>query len=150
MQVGSIVLSAGFTPFNPAKFDNYQYAKLPNVVTSMEFERILSASGPTQGHLMRLSKDGRDPKKIAWFQCVGSRDLNRCDNSYCSSVCCMYAIKEAVIAKEHVGQGPRLRHLLHGHADPRQGVRALLRRCARDARRALHPQPGALGDSGGR
>ena len=70
----------------------------------MEFERILSASGPTRGHVKRLSKDGRDPKKIAWLQCVGSRDVNRCDNAYCSSVCCMYAIKEAVIAKEHAGK----------------------------------------------
>jgi heterodisulfide reductase subunit A2 len=104
IRVGSVVLSAGFTPFNPAKFDNYQYAKLPNVITAMEFERILSASGPTQGHVKRRSKDGRDPKKIAWFQCVGSRDMNRCDNSHCSSVCCMYAIKEAVIAKEHAGK----------------------------------------------
>jgi heterodisulfide reductase subunit A len=66
-------------------------------------ERLLSASGPTGGHLSRLS-DHKEPKKIAWFQCVGSRDLNRCDNSYCSSVCCMYAIKEAVIAKEHAGE----------------------------------------------
>jgi heterodisulfide reductase subunit A len=104
IRVGSVVMSAGFTPFNPAKFDNYQYAKLPNVVTAMEFERILSASGPTHGHVQRLSKDGREPKKIAWFQCVGSRDLNRCDNAHCSSVCCMYAIKEAVIAKEHAGK----------------------------------------------
>jgi heterodisulfide reductase subunit A len=102
--VGSVVLSTGFTPFNPAKFDNYQYAKLPNVVTAMEFERILSASGPTHGHVQRRSKDKREPKKIAWFQCVGSRDMNKCDNSHCSSVCCMYAIKEAVIAKEHVGK----------------------------------------------
>jgi heterodisulfide reductase subunit A len=68
----------------------------------MEMERILSASGPTAGHLVRPS-DHKEPKKIAWFQCVGSRDLNRCDNSYCSSVCCMYAIKEAVISKEHAG-----------------------------------------------
>jgi heterodisulfide reductase subunit A len=104
IRVGSVVMSAGFTPFNPAKFDHYQYAKLPNVVTAMEFERILSASGPTHGHVQRQSKDGREPKKIAWFQCVGSRDLNRCDNAHCSSVCCMYAIKEAVIAKEHVGK----------------------------------------------
>ena len=103
LQVGAIVLAPGFTPFDPSKFDNYQYAKLPNVLTSLEFERILSASGPTMGHVIRQSKDKREPKKIAWFQCVGSRDLNRCDNSYCSSVCCMYAIKEAVIAKEHVG-----------------------------------------------
>ncbi|MCJ7774568.1 MAG: FAD-dependent oxidoreductase, partial [Desulfobacterales bacterium] len=103
INVGSVVLSPGFTPFDPSKFDNYQYATLPNVVTSMEFERILSASGPTMGHITRLSKDGKEPKKIAWFQCIGSRDLNKCDNPYCSSVCCMYAIKEAVIAKEHIG-----------------------------------------------
>ncbi len=103
LQVGSMVLAPGFAPFDPTMFDNYQYAKLPNVMTSLEFERILSASGPTMGHVTRQSKDKKEPKKIAWFQCVGSRDMNKCDNAYCSSVCCMYAIKEAVIAKEHVG-----------------------------------------------
>ena len=104
INVGSVVLAPGFAPFDPSKFDNYQYANLPNVITSMEFERILSASGPTMGHITRQSKDKREPKKIAWFQCVGSRDMNKCDNSHCSSVCCMYAIKEAVIAKEHQGE----------------------------------------------
>ena len=104
LQVGSVILAPGFTPFDPSRFDNYQYANLPNVITSMEFERILSASGPTMGHVTRRSKDNAEPKKIAWFQCVGSRDLNKCDNFYCSSVCCMYAIKEAVIAKEHIGE----------------------------------------------
>ena len=104
LKVGSVVLAPGFTPFDPSRFDNYQYANLPNVITSMEFERILSASGPTMGHITRQSKDKREPKKIAWFQCVGSRDMNKCDNSHCSSVCCMYAIKEAVIAKEHQGE----------------------------------------------
>ncbi|OQX26983.1 MAG: heterodisulfide reductase [Desulfobacteraceae bacterium IS3] len=102
LNVGAIILSPGFTPFDPSKFDNYNYAKHPNVVTAMEFERILSASGPTMGHLARMS-DHKEPKKIAWFQCVGSRDINKCDNFYCSSVCCMYAIKESVIAKEHSG-----------------------------------------------
>jgi heterodisulfide reductase subunit A len=102
LNVGSIVLAPGFEPFDPSKFDSYNYSKLPNVITSMEMERILSASGPTGGHLVRPS-DHAEPKKIAWFQCVGSRDMNRCDNSYCSSVCCMYAIKEAVISKEHAG-----------------------------------------------
>lgn len=102
LEVGSIILAPGFQPFDPSKFDAYNYANHPNVITSMEMERLLSASGPTGGHLVRLS-DHKEPKKIAWFQCVGSRDLNRCDNSYCSSVCCMYAIKEAVIAKEHAG-----------------------------------------------
>ena len=102
LDVGSIILAPGFEPFDPSKFDTYNYTKHPNVITSMEMERILSASGPTGGHLVRPS-DHHEPKKIAWFQCVGSRDLNRCDNSHCSSVCCMYAIKEAVIAKEHAG-----------------------------------------------
>ena len=102
LNVGSVILSPGFVPFNPGKFDNYQYANFPNVVTSLEFERILSASGPTMGHVSRIS-DHASPKKIAWFQCIGSRDINKCDHAYCSSVCCMYAIKEAVIAKEHEG-----------------------------------------------
>ncbi len=104
IDVGSIILAPGFEPFDPSKFDTYNYAKHPNVITAMEMERLLSASGPTGGHLVRMS-DHKEPKKIAWFQCVGSRDMNRCDNSYCSSVCCMYAIKEAVIAKEHAGAG---------------------------------------------
>jgi len=100
LNVGAIILAPGFQPFNPKQYETYGYSAYPNVVTSMEFERILSATGPYQGHLQRPS-DGEAPGKIAWLQCVGSRDINRCDHSYCSSVCCMYAIKEAVIAKEH-------------------------------------------------
>ncbi|OQY47212.1 MAG: 4Fe-4S ferredoxin, partial [Desulfobacteraceae bacterium 4572_87] len=100
LNVGAVILSPGFKPFDPSQFDTYHYTTYPNVVTSMEFERILSATGPTMGHLQRPS-DNQEPKKIAWLQCVGSRDINRCDHSYCSSVCCMYAVKEAVIAKEH-------------------------------------------------
>ena len=102
IDVGSVILSPGFEPYNPSDLDFYGYSGLPNVVTAMEFERILSASGPTGGHVSRPS-DHKEPKKIAWFQCIGSRDVNRCDNAYCSSVCCMYAIKESVIAKEHIG-----------------------------------------------
>ena len=100
LNVGSIILAPGFESFDPSRFDTYGYGKLSNVVTAMEFERILSATGPYMGHLVRLS-DKKEPKKIAWLQCVGSRDLNRCDNSYCSSVCCMYTIKQTVIAMEH-------------------------------------------------
>jgi heterodisulfide reductase subunit A len=118
LEAGAIIFSPGFKPFDPSKFDNYQYTNYANVITSMEFERILSASGPTQGHVTTfpklplkpkkkkdklLAEKRKDPKKIAWFQCVGSRDMNKCDNPYCSSVCCMYAVKEAVIAKEHAG-----------------------------------------------
>ena len=101
IQVGSVIVCTGSEPFDPAVLTNvYPYTKCPNVVTSLEFERLLSASGPTMGHLVRPS-DGKEPKKIAWLQCVGSRDINRSGNGYCSSVCCMYAIKDAMIAKEH-------------------------------------------------
>ncbi|MFO7713408.1 FAD-dependent oxidoreductase [Desulfosarcina sp.] len=100
INVGAVILAPGFAPFDPSVYQAYSYAAHPNVVTSLEFERILSASGPYAGHLVRPSDD-QPPKKIAWLQCVGSRDLNACDNGYCSSVCCMYANKQAVIAKEH-------------------------------------------------
>jgi len=100
LEVGSIALAVGTKTFDPSGLDIYGYGQYPNVVTSAEFERILSASGPYFGNLMR-PLDREEPRKIAWLQCVGSRDINRCGNSYCSSVCCMYAIKEAVIAKEH-------------------------------------------------
>ncbi|SFM44081.1 FAD-dependent oxidoreductase [Thermodesulforhabdus norvegica] len=103
LEVGAIVLAPGFRTFQPQGLEEYVYSGHPNVVTSIEFERLLSASGPTRGHLIRPS-DHREPKKIAWFQCVGSRDINHCDNGYCSAVCCMYAIKQAVIAKEHAGR----------------------------------------------
>ncbi len=100
VEVGAVVLAMGNDVFNPSAFDTYNYANHPNVVTSLEFERILSASGPYKGHLMR-PYDRQIPEKIAWMQCVGSRDINRADNSYCSSVCCMYSIKQTLIAKEH-------------------------------------------------
>ena len=103
LTAGAVILSPGFQAFDPSGFNNYQYSSHPNVMTALEFERLLSASGPTQGHLVRFS-DHKEPKKIAWFQCVGSRELNQCDHAYCSSVCCMYALKEAVIAKEHAGE----------------------------------------------
>ncbi|MDI6853293.1 MAG: NAD(P)-binding protein [Deltaproteobacteria bacterium] len=98
VEVGAVILAPGFKTFDPTRIQTYHYLKFPNVVTSLEFERILSASGPFEGHLVRPS-DHKEPQKIAWLQCVGSRDVKY--NSYCSSVCCMYAIKEAVIAKEH-------------------------------------------------
>ena len=100
IEIGAVILALGNEVFDPSNLDVYSYAESPNVVTSMEFERILSASGPYMGHLMR-PYDLEQPKKIAWLQCVGSRDSHNCNNPYCSAVCCMYAIKEAVIAKEH-------------------------------------------------
>lgn len=99
LQAGAIILTPGYEKFDVKTKEEYGYEKFKNVVTSLEFERILSASGPFQGHLQRLS-DGKEPEKIAFIQCVGSRDF---EIDYCSSVCCMYATKEAIIAKEHVG-----------------------------------------------
>lgn len=99
IEIGSVILTSGFEIFDAKQLGLYGYGTLPNVITSLEFERILSASGPFGGHLVRPS-DHKEPQKVAWIQCVGSRNC-RLDHGYCSSVCCMYAIKEAVIAKEH-------------------------------------------------
>jgi heterodisulfide reductase subunit A len=102
IKVGSIILSPGFDEFNARLKTEYGYGVYQNVVTSIEFERIMSATGPYFGTILRPS-DGDIPEKIAFIQCVGSRD-EHCGNEYCSSVCCMYSIKEAVIAKEHTSQ----------------------------------------------
>ncbi len=101
LEVGAIILSPGAERYNPRVRQELGFGRWPNVVTSLQFERILSASGPFMGEIKRPS-DERHPKKIAWIQCVGSRDPNNA-NPWCSSVCCMYATKQAVIAKEHDG-----------------------------------------------
>ncbi len=100
---GSIVLAPGAGIFDPSGLDNFGYKNQPDVVTSLEYERILSASGPTFGRLLRPS-DNERPKKIAWIQCVGSRGLQKGAVSYCSSACCMFALKEAIITKERFGE----------------------------------------------
>ncbi|MGB9853391.1 MAG: FAD-dependent oxidoreductase [Candidatus Bathyarchaeales archaeon] len=100
LKVGSIILAPGFEPFDAKLKSEYGYGRYQNVVTSIEFERILSASGPYGGIVLRPS-DGEIPRKIAFVQCVGSRDA-QLGNNYCSAACCMYSIKEAIIAKEHV------------------------------------------------
>jgi heterodisulfide reductase subunit A-like polyferredoxin len=99
IEVGSIILTPGFDEFQPEVIGEYGYGRYPNVVTSIEFERILSASGPFKGHILRPS-DRAHPTRLAWINCVGSRDPKH-DRTYCSAVCCMYGAKEAVIAKEH-------------------------------------------------
>ncbi|MDH5268062.1 MAG: FAD-dependent oxidoreductase, partial [Candidatus Bathyarchaeota archaeon] len=99
LNVGAIVIAVGFDLFNPSEIPAYGYGRYRNVITALELERLLCASGPTGGHLVRLS-DGRIPKKIAFVQCVGSRDI-RFGNTYCSSICCKYSAKDAVLIKEH-------------------------------------------------
>jgi len=98
LEVGSVILSPGYALYRPELSPELGYGRYPNVVTSMEFERMLSASGPWGGHVTRRS-DHQEPKKIAFLQCVGSREK---EHDYCSSVCCMYATKEAMLAMEHI------------------------------------------------
>ena len=100
VDVGAVIFTPGYDAFDPKLKGEYGHGIYKNVVTSLEFERILSASGPYQGHVKRPS-DLKEPKKMAWIQCVGSRDQAN-GNDYCSSVCCMYAIKEALMAVDHV------------------------------------------------
>ena len=99
VEVGAIILAAGIETFDPTGQITYPYGLNPNVVTSVEYEQLQKPLGPNGGILKKPS-DGEKPEKIAWLQCVGSRDINHCDAPYCSSVCCMYALKEAVNTKE--------------------------------------------------
>jgi len=94
-----VILAGGFEPFDARIKGEYGYGRWPNVITSLEYERILSAAGPYQGHIQRLS-DGTSPRRIAWIQCVGSRD-SHIGQEYCSAVCCMSATKQAMITREH-------------------------------------------------
>jgi heterodisulfide reductase subunit A-like polyferredoxin len=97
LSVGALILAPGYQVYRSELSEEYGFGRFPNVVTSLQFERLLSASGPTLGHIVRPS-DNEAPRRIAFLQCVGSRDQS---HDYCSAVCCMYATKEAVIAKEH-------------------------------------------------
>jgi len=97
--VGSMILAPGFDLYDARLRGEYGYGYYKNVITSMDFERLLSSTGPSQGHVVRPS-DHTPPKKVAFIQCVGSRDCER-GSEYCSSICCMYSTKEAIIAKEH-------------------------------------------------
>jgi heterodisulfide reductase subunit A len=100
LRVGAVVITPGFECFAADVKGDYNKRRFRDVVSSIEFERILSASGPYAGHVRRPS-DGAEPRRVAFLQCVGSRDVP-CRNGYCSAVCCMYAVKEAIIAKEHL------------------------------------------------
>jgi heterodisulfide reductase subunit A-like polyferredoxin len=97
LQVGAVLLAPGYETYDAGRSGEYGWGRYPNVVTSLQFERLLNASGPTHGHAQRPS-DGEVPKRIAFIQCVGSRDQ---EHDYCSSICCMYATKEAILAIEH-------------------------------------------------
>jgi len=98
LKVGAVILAPGYKPYDAHLAEEYGFGRYPNVVTSLQFERLVCASGPTSGHVLRPS-DQKEPKRIAFLQCIGSRDRN---HNYCSAVCCMYATKEAILAREHM------------------------------------------------
>jgi heterodisulfide reductase subunit A len=98
LEVGALVLAPGFRKFDCSGVPQYSYEQCPDIISAVEFERLLSANGPTGGHLERLS-DGAPLRRVAFIQCTGSRDATH--NPYCSSICCMASVKEAIIAREH-------------------------------------------------
>jgi heterodisulfide reductase subunit A len=98
LDIGALIVCTGFDFYDLSKMPEYGYGRFPNVVTAMEFERLLNASGPTMGHLVRPS-DHKEPRTIAFVQCAGSRDVRH--RPYCSGICCMHSIKEAILAHEH-------------------------------------------------
>ncbi len=100
IQVGAIILSAGLEPFDPKVKKEYHYGEFANIVTSMDYERLLCSTGPYQGEILR-SSDMKHPHKIAWIQCIGSRRVTPGENSYCSAVCCTYTQKQVIVTKDH-------------------------------------------------
>jgi heterodisulfide reductase subunit A len=98
LDVQAIIVAIGLDVFDPSSIPEYGYGEYPNVITSIQYERLINASGPTGGHLVRLS-DGRPVKRLAFIQCVGSRDVK--NNPYCSAICCMFSTKSATLAREH-------------------------------------------------
>lgn len=100
IQVGAIILSPGLEPFDPKVKKEYHYGEFANVVTSMDYERLLCSTGPYEGEVLRAS-DKKHPHKIAWIQCIGSRRVTPGENSYCSAVCCTYTQKQVIITKDH-------------------------------------------------
>jgi heterodisulfide reductase subunit A len=100
IEVGAIVLAPGYEAFDARLRNDYGYGKMQNVVSGLDFERILCSTGPYEGEIRRPS-DGKHPKKIAWISCVGSRQVIEGGNSYCSAVCCTYNQKQVILAKDH-------------------------------------------------
>ena len=100
LKVGAIILSPGLEPFDPKVRKEYRYGEFQNVVTALDYERLLCATGPYEGEILRAS-DKKHPRKIAWIHCIGSRRVTPGDNSYCSAVCCTYTQKQVILTKDH-------------------------------------------------
>ena len=99
LDVGAVIVATGAHVFEPSSLEEYGYRRYPNVITSLEFERLVNAGGPTEGEIVRFT-DLQTPKKIAFIQCVGSRSV-RDGHPYCSNICCMNTVKDSLLLKEH-------------------------------------------------
>jgi len=144
LSVGAIVVATGFDPYDVSALKEYRFGTIPNVITGLQYERMVSASGPTSGELRRPS-DGEHPHTVAFIQCVGSRDVNY--NPYCSSVCCMFATKEAILANEH---DPELKSYIF-YTDLRAGGKRFQEYIARAREEYqvtyIRGRPGAIGEN---
>ena len=100
IEVSSIIVATGYNLLDPSSLAQYGFGRFPDVLTSLQYERLMNAAGPTGGHIVKIS-DGSKPDKIYFIQCVGSRSEKPKRKSYCSQVCCMYATKQAIVTKEH-------------------------------------------------
>lgn len=147
LRVGAVVVATGYDFFDPRGLTQFGYGQCPNVITALEYERLVSASGPTGGHLLRPS-DGQPARRIGFIQCVGSRDVRH--QLFCSSVCCMHSSKQAVLAREHDSQvealvfytdfrasGKGFREYI-ARAENEYGVRYIRGRVARITQDAAH------------
>ena len=141
INVGNIVLATGFREFDPSVMQKYGYGRLDNVITGLEFERLVNSSGPTGGKI--LMKNGEEPKSVAIVHCVGSRDINY--HEYCSSVCCMYSLKFSHLLREHL-PGAEVYEFYIDIRAPRKGFEEFYNRILREGTILYRGRPGEITD----
>jgi heterodisulfide reductase subunit A2 len=141
VNVGNIILATGYREFDPSVMKKYGYGRLDNVITGLEFERIVNSAGPTGGKI--LLKNGEEPKSIAIVHCVGSRDINH--HEYCSSVCCMYSLKFSHLLREHLPKAEVYEFYIDIRA-PRKGFEEFYNRILREGTILYRGRPGEITD----
>ena len=141
VNVGNILLATGYKEFDPSVMQKYGYGRLDNVITGLEFERIVNSAGPTGGKI--LLKNGEEPKSIAIVHCVGSRDINH--HEYCSSVCCMYSLKFSHLLREHLPKAEVYEFYIDIRA-PRKGFEEFYNRILKEGTILYRGRPGEITD----
>jgi heterodisulfide reductase subunit A len=141
VNVGNIILATGYREFDPSVMQKYGYGRLDNVITGLEFERIVNSAGPTGGKI--LLKNGEEPKSIAIVHCVGSRDINH--HEYCSSVCCMYSLKFSHLLREHLPKAEVYEFYIDIRA-PRKGFEEFYNRILKEGTILYRGRPGEITD----